>query len=326
MQALARFAVRRRWFVVAGWIVFIVALQALLGGLGGSDYRDDFKLPDTETQTVAQLLSAAGLDSQNGATGTVVLHARNRAPSPTTPGRCSRPCGSCATAASASPRPTRRTAWSPAASPTPAGGDAAAAAAQVSKDKTIAVVDLNWAEQQPTIAQITDVPRRPRTAELGEPAGGVHRQRLPGAGGRDQGRAAGGDRVPGGPDHPVPGLPDRRRDGAAAGQRDRRDGQRAGPDRPAVPPDVGGHLRQPAGVADDPRRRGRLRAVHRHPASSQPDARHGHRGLHRAGPQHLRARRAVRRASPSASPCWACGRWASASCTGCRWAPRSVSR
>src|SRR3978361_1505406 len=77
MQALARFAVRRRWFVVAGWILFIVAAQALLAGLGGADYKDDFKLPHTETQTVAQLLSAAGLDSQNGAGGTVVLHARS---------------------------------------------------------------------------------------------------------------------------------------------------------------------------------------------------------------------------------------------------------
>jgi RND superfamily putative drug exporter len=37
------------------------------------------------------------------------------------------------------------------------GSDAAAAAAQVSEDKTIAVADINWAEQQPTVAQITGV-------------------------------------------------------------------------------------------------------------------------------------------------------------------------
>ncbi len=155
MQTLARFAVRRRWFVVAGWIVFIVALQALLGGLGGSDYRDDFKLPHTETQTVAQLLSAAGLDSQNGATGTVVLHART---------------GTIADYAGQVQPALRKlcdggfgiaTANSPyglitCGKPDTGSGDPAAAAAQVSKDKTIAVVDLNWAEQQPTIAQITD--------------------------------------------------------------------------------------------------------------------------------------------------------------------------
>jgi RND superfamily putative drug exporter len=52
MQTLARFAVRRRWWVVGGWIVFIIAAQALLSGLGGANYKDDFKLPHTETQTV----------------------------------------------------------------------------------------------------------------------------------------------------------------------------------------------------------------------------------------------------------------------------------
>ncbi|MDQ1744082.1 MAG: putative drug exporter of the superfamily [Pseudonocardiales bacterium] len=156
MQALARFAVRRRWLVVAGWILFIVALQALLGGLGGSDYRDDFKLPHTETQTVAQLLSNAGLDSQNGASGTVVLHALSGGIAdyagqvqPALQKLCT---GGFGLATATSP-------YGPISCGAAAqgGGDPAAAAAQVSKDKTIAVVDLNWAEQQPTIAQITGV-------------------------------------------------------------------------------------------------------------------------------------------------------------------------
>ncbi|HST48157.1 MMPL family transporter [Jatrophihabitans sp.] len=156
MQALARFAVRRRWFVVAGWIAFIVALQALLGGLGGADYRDDFKLPHTETQTVAQLLSSAGLDSQNGATGTVVLHARTGTIAdyagqvqPALRKLCD---GGFGLATANSPYGLVTCGQADAGS-----GDPAAAAAQVSKDKTIAVVDLNWAEQQPTIPQITDV-------------------------------------------------------------------------------------------------------------------------------------------------------------------------
>jgi RND superfamily putative drug exporter len=76
MQTLARFAVQRRWWVVAGWIAFIIGAQALLSGLGGSDYKDDFKLPHTETQVVAELLTKAGLDTQNGASGTMVLHAK----------------------------------------------------------------------------------------------------------------------------------------------------------------------------------------------------------------------------------------------------------
>ncbi len=156
MQALARFAVRRRWLVVAGWILFIVALQALLGGLGGSDYRDDFKLPHTETQTVAQLLSDAGLDSQNGASGTVVLHALSGGIAdyagqvqPALQKLCT---GGFGLATATSP-------YGPISCVGGAqgGGDPATAAAQVSRDKTIAVVDLNWAEQQPTIAQITGV-------------------------------------------------------------------------------------------------------------------------------------------------------------------------
>jgi RND superfamily putative drug exporter len=156
MQALARLAVRRRWFVVAGWILFIVAMQALLGGLGGSDYQDDFKLPGTETQTVADLLSAAGLDSQNGASGTMVLHARSGTVAsyagqvqPALRKLCD---GGFGIASVNSPYGL----VSCGRSSTPAAGsDAAAAAAQVSKDKTIAVADINWAAQQPTVAQIT---------------------------------------------------------------------------------------------------------------------------------------------------------------------------
>ncbi|MEO6501379.1 MAG: MMPL family transporter, partial [Jatrophihabitantaceae bacterium] len=157
METLARFSVRRRWFVVAGWILFIVAAQALLAGLGGSDYRDDFKLPNTETQTVSRLLSEAGLDSQNGATATMVLRARSGAIAdyaervqPALRKLCD---GGFGIASANSPYGL----VSCGQASSPAGPDSAAAAAQVSKDKTIGLVDLNWAEQQPTIAQITGV-------------------------------------------------------------------------------------------------------------------------------------------------------------------------
>ncbi len=76
MKALARFAVRRRWLVVGAWLILIVALQAALSSVGGAHYKDDFKLPNTETATVTKLLTDAGLDDQNGASGTIVLHAR----------------------------------------------------------------------------------------------------------------------------------------------------------------------------------------------------------------------------------------------------------
>lgn len=59
MKALSRFVVRHRWWVVAGWIAAIVAIQALSSSLGGSRYKDDFKLPGTESQTVSDRLSKA---------------------------------------------------------------------------------------------------------------------------------------------------------------------------------------------------------------------------------------------------------------------------
>ncbi|WP_018635186.1 MMPL family transporter [Parafrankia elaeagni] len=73
MKRIAEFAVRRRWLVVVGWIAFVVAAQGIAGAMGGASYRDTFSLPDTETASVADLLEGAGLNNQNGATGTVVL-------------------------------------------------------------------------------------------------------------------------------------------------------------------------------------------------------------------------------------------------------------
>src|ERR1700709_1624002 len=73
MKAVAGFAVRRRWLVVIGWIVLIVAAQGIAGALGGSAYKDTYSLPNTETATVASLLKQAGLSNQNGVSGTVVL-------------------------------------------------------------------------------------------------------------------------------------------------------------------------------------------------------------------------------------------------------------
>ncbi len=73
MKRIAELAVRRRWLVVAGWIVFVIAAQGIAGALGGASYKDTFSLPHTETASVAKLLKDAGLNNQNGAPGTVVL-------------------------------------------------------------------------------------------------------------------------------------------------------------------------------------------------------------------------------------------------------------
>ena len=76
MQKLARLAIQRRWLVIGAWLAFIVLAQGISGALGGANYKDTFSLPHTETASVAKVLKNAGLDSQNGATGTVVLKAK----------------------------------------------------------------------------------------------------------------------------------------------------------------------------------------------------------------------------------------------------------
>ncbi|WP_375483545.1 MMPL family transporter [uncultured Jatrophihabitans sp.] len=77
MRSIAEFAVRRRWFVIMGWLVLIVAAQGFASAAGGAAYKDTFSLPHTETASVAHLLKKAGLDNQNGVSGTVVLHQKS---------------------------------------------------------------------------------------------------------------------------------------------------------------------------------------------------------------------------------------------------------
>ncbi len=76
MQKLARLAIQRRWLVIVAWLAFIVLAQGISASLGGANYKDTFSLPHTETASVAKVLKNAGLDSQNGASGTVVLKAK----------------------------------------------------------------------------------------------------------------------------------------------------------------------------------------------------------------------------------------------------------
>jgi RND superfamily putative drug exporter len=76
LKRIAEFAIRRRWFIVAGWVIFVVAVQGIAGAMGGASYKDTFSLPHTETASVASLLKNAGLNNQNGAQGTVVLKDR----------------------------------------------------------------------------------------------------------------------------------------------------------------------------------------------------------------------------------------------------------
>lgn len=76
MVRLARFAIRRRWWIIAGWLAFMVLMNVLTSALGGTDYRDEFKLPHTETQTVSDLLASSGQSNQNGIDGIMVVHSK----------------------------------------------------------------------------------------------------------------------------------------------------------------------------------------------------------------------------------------------------------
>src|SRR5450631_161796 len=76
MKTLANFAVKHRVWVIVGWLFFIAVAQGISGALGGASYKETFSLPHTETASVSKVLKSAGLGSQNGITGTVVLKAK----------------------------------------------------------------------------------------------------------------------------------------------------------------------------------------------------------------------------------------------------------
>jgi RND superfamily putative drug exporter len=73
----ALFLVRRRWYVLAAWVLLLILMSVISRAAGGADYRDVFKLPGTETQTVSDLLKKAHLNNQNGIDGLVVLKSNN---------------------------------------------------------------------------------------------------------------------------------------------------------------------------------------------------------------------------------------------------------
>jgi RND superfamily putative drug exporter len=75
MQTLARFMMRNRWWVIAAWLVFMIASNGISMALGGANYKDEFKLPHTQTDTVSTLLKNAGQGNQNGIDGIMVLKA-----------------------------------------------------------------------------------------------------------------------------------------------------------------------------------------------------------------------------------------------------------
>ena len=55
LQRLARFSYRRRRWVLAGWILLLIATFALASTLNGA-FKTEFKLPGTESQQAFDLL------------------------------------------------------------------------------------------------------------------------------------------------------------------------------------------------------------------------------------------------------------------------------
>ena len=72
LQRLASTCFRRRWIVLGVWVVVLFGLNVLANGVIGSNFRTDFKLPDTESRTVFQLLEKANPD-RSGTTSQIVF-------------------------------------------------------------------------------------------------------------------------------------------------------------------------------------------------------------------------------------------------------------
>jgi putative drug exporter of the RND superfamily len=72
LQRLARTCFRRRWLVLGVWVAVLLGLNILANGVFGSAFRTDFKLPDTESRTVYELLAKASPD-RSGTTAQIVF-------------------------------------------------------------------------------------------------------------------------------------------------------------------------------------------------------------------------------------------------------------
>ena len=141
MKTIARFAIDKRWYVIAGWIAFVALTQIITGSLGGTSYKDTFSLPGTETDKVMQLLDKTGHSDQSGASGQVVLHAKSgtlAASPPSASAAFARLCADHFDVVGVA------TPWQ---TVTCNGGQAITGPGQptlLSADKTIAIADVSW--------------------------------------------------------------------------------------------------------------------------------------------------------------------------------------
>src|SRR4051812_5988159 len=75
MTSLARWAFRHRRLVLALWIALLVGLGVVNGAVGAA-FKDDFKLPDTESTRALTILQR-DFPAASGESGQLVLHARS---------------------------------------------------------------------------------------------------------------------------------------------------------------------------------------------------------------------------------------------------------
>jgi putative drug exporter of the RND superfamily len=157
MQTLARLAIKKRWYVIAGWIAFIIGTQLIAGAAGGASYRDVFTLPHTETQKVLDLLKDAGQDDQTGQIGSVAVHAKsgtldaNQGPEGLAPALEKLCTGGFHVATITSP-------WQAIDCAAPAGSaPKAGTSTLLSKDHTVGIINIAWQGNENDVKNFTGV-------------------------------------------------------------------------------------------------------------------------------------------------------------------------
>src|ERR1700722_4620078 len=75
LYALAQFCVRRKFVVLAVWLVATIALVAVSHGLGDNT-NDNLSLPGTDSQRATDVLASSFPQQANG-TSPIVIHAPN---------------------------------------------------------------------------------------------------------------------------------------------------------------------------------------------------------------------------------------------------------
>ena len=72
LRRIARTCYHRRWYVLGFWILLLVALTALAGAAKG-EYKDEFTLPDSESQDAIDFMESHGFNNAAGIGGKIVF-------------------------------------------------------------------------------------------------------------------------------------------------------------------------------------------------------------------------------------------------------------